>query len=90
MQCEHAYVKDGARYILCRKSEKPETGDQRAEAHAMCGFQRFCPNIRACVLLPGWEGCLRRRESREEAAQAPQENRKGAGKGRRKKTAQKA
>ena len=62
MQCENAYIKEGVRYILCRKEKEPDIRDQRALTHAMCGHQRFCPNIRACTLLPSWERCLKRAE----------------------------
>lgn len=62
MQCENAYIKEGVRYILCRKEKEPDMRDQRALTHAMCGHQRFCPNIRACTLLPSWERCLKRAE----------------------------
>ena len=44
MQCENAYIKEGVRYILCRKEKEPDIRDQRALTHAMCGHQRFCPN----------------------------------------------
>lgn len=62
MQCENAYIKEGVRYILCRKEKEPDLRDQRALTHAMCGHQRFCPNNRACTLLPSWEHCLKRAE----------------------------
>lgn len=63
MQCENAYIKEGVRYILCKKEKEPDIRDQRALTHAMCGHQRFCPNIRACTLLPSWERCLKRAEN---------------------------
>lgn len=70
MECEHAYTKPGVRFILCRKcAEEAKPGDKRAEAHALCGHQRFCPNKRACTLLPSWKDCVKRRETREEAAE---------------------
>ena len=93
MQCENAYIKEGVRYILCRKEKEPDMRDQRALTHAMCGHQRFCPNIRACTLLPSWERCLKRAETRTQVRSEAAEN--AAGKERpartaKKKSAQKA
>lgn len=68
MQCENGYVKPGVRGILCRKAEEPKDGDLKSSAHALCGHQRFCPNSRCYLMLPGWEKCTRRAEGREEAA----------------------
>lgn len=68
MQCENGYVKSGVRGILCREAEEPKSGDLRSVAHALCGHQRFCPNQRCYQMLPGWEACPKRRQSREEAA----------------------
>lgn len=59
MECKNAYRKDGINYILCRCAGDPNPRDMHAVCHAMCGFQRFCPNIRACTLLPTWAGCTR-------------------------------
>ena len=59
MECKNAYRKDGINYILCRCAGEPDPRDTHAICHAMCGFQRFCPNIRDCTLLPGWTGCTR-------------------------------
>lgn len=74
MQCENAYLKPGVRYILCKKAKEPGNNDMRAQAHALCGHQRFCPNARACSLLPGWEKCMKRDanapQMREEAAES--------------------
>ena len=60
MQCENGYTKPGVRGILCRKAEAPKDGDIRSTAHALCGHQRFCPNARCYMMLPGWEKCTRR------------------------------
>lgn len=60
MQCENGYTKPGVRGILCRKAEAPKDGDIRSTAHALCGHQRFCPNARCYMMLPGWERCTRR------------------------------
>lgn len=68
MQCENAYIKDGVRGLLCRKAEEPQSGDLKATAHALCGNQRFCPNERCFMMLPGWEKCPKRREKPVEAA----------------------
>lgn len=70
MQCENAYIKDGVRGLLCRKAEEPQSGDLKATAHALCGNQRFCPNERCFMMLPGWEKCPKRREKPVEAAEA--------------------
>ena len=77
MQCEQAYQKDGIRGLLCRKAEEPKVGDLKAEAHALCGNQRFCPNERCFRMLPGWEKCPKRLKSKQEAAGEPKKN--GAG-----------
>ena len=74
MQCENAYIKEGVRYILCRKEKEPDLRDQRALTHAMCGHQRFCPNIRACTLLPSWERCLKRAENHSQVCSEAAEN----------------
>lgn len=68
MQCENGYTKDGVRGILCRKAEEPKSGDLKSVAHALCGHQRFCPNARCFQMLPGWEACPKRRQSRKETA----------------------
>lgn len=60
MECENAYYKDGIPYVLCRKEAEPDVLDKAGTCHAMCGFQRFCPNRRCCTLLPAWEGCRKR------------------------------
>lgn len=70
MDCENAYIPDGERMIFCKKSGNPSKTDRAARMHATCGFQRFCQEVHGCVLLPGWEGCLRLREN---AAEKPQE-----------------
>lgn len=69
MQCENAYIKEGVRGLLCRKAEEPQSGDLKATAHALCGNQRFCPNERCFMMLPGWEKCPKRREKPVEAAE---------------------
>lgn len=60
MQCENGYTKPGVRGILCKKAEAPKDGDLRSTAHALCGHQRFCPNARCYMMLPGWEKCTKR------------------------------
>lgn len=70
MQCEHGYTKPGVRGILCKKCEEPRKGDVRGLANALCGHQRFCPNQRCFQMMPGWEKCVKRRETREENAEA--------------------
>ena len=77
MQCENAYIKEGVRYILCKKEKEPDLRDQRALTHAMCGHQRFCPNIRACTLLPSWEHGLKRAENQAQVHGEAAENAAG-------------
>lgn len=76
MECKNAYTKDGINYILCRRCAEPAAGDIREICHAMCGFQRFCPNMRACTLLPGWPGCTRLRAAETAKTTAEGEERK--------------
>ena len=90
MECEHAYTKPGVRFILCRKCAAESTdshanaaalarNDRREEAHALCGHQRFCPNKRACTLLPSWKDCVKRREGTDcHAPQGVARNDRGA------------
>lgn len=87
MDCKNAYIPEGERVIFCKKSPKPERHDTKARMHAMCAFQRFCPNVRNCVLLPEWKNCARlnaeAQQGREEAA--GEKKRSGAGTNRKKK-----
>lgn len=78
MKCENAYIPEGECVIFCKKSPKPEKHDTAGRMHALCAFQRFCPNVRTCVMLPGWEKCRRRAEGREESARSaePKPNRR--------------
>lgn len=89
MQCENGYIKPGVRGILCRKAEAPTDGNLKSVAHALCGHQRFCPNQKCHTMLPGWENCAKRRQSREEAAGRETEPQAGKPKGT-KKTAKKS
>lgn len=57
MDCRYAYFKDGVPYVLCRKDKEPRTNRLDEITKCMCGYQRFCPNIRACALLPTWVEC---------------------------------
>lgn len=57
MDCKHAYFKDDIPYVLCRCEKEPRTNKLRDVSGSMCGYQRFCPNIRACALLPTWPEC---------------------------------
>lgn len=66
MNCEHAYTKDGVRGYLCARAEEPKSGDLKGIAHALCGQQRFCPNMRCYQMLPGWEKCPKRAQTPEE------------------------
>lgn len=59
MDCKNAYIPEGERVIFCRKSPKPDRHDTKARMHAICAHQRFCPNVRNCVLLPEWKSCRR-------------------------------
>ena len=70
MQCENGYTKPGVRGILCKKCEKPCGSGAKGVAHALCGHQRFCPTARCYTLLPGWEKCVKRRETEADAQSA--------------------
>lgn len=72
MDCKNAYIKNGINYILCSREPEPKPGDQRAICHAICGFQRFCPTIRSCTLLPSYVGCMKlKAENTPETHDAP-------------------
>lgn len=83
MQCENAYTDPKVRGILCKKCEKPCGSGAKGVAHALCGHQRFCPTARCYTLLPGWEKCVKRREtvtgSAKPKAQAKRGNKKKEG-----------
>ena len=57
MDCKHAYFKDGVQYVLCDCGGKPQNSKLAELTKHMCAYQRFCPNIRACALLPEWVNC---------------------------------
>lgn len=57
MDCKHAYFLDGVPYVLCDFEGHPRTKKNNEVAPRMCPYQRFCPNIRACALLPEWVNC---------------------------------
>lgn len=59
MDCIHAYFKDDVPYVLCRCEKEPRTNRLSDITPCMCGHQRFCPNVRACTLLPSWVTCSR-------------------------------
>ena len=69
MECKHAYFKDDIPYVLCDCVGTPRTKKLDEVTKCMCGYQRFCPNIRACTLLPEWRECSKLR-----TAQVPAEN----------------
>ena len=69
MDCIHAYFKDNIPYVLCDCDGTPRTARLDEVTKYMCGYQRFCPNIRVCTLLPGWRECSKLRTQ-----QAPAEN----------------
>ena len=69
MECKNAYIPAGEKTIFCKKSPQPGKTDTKARMHAMCPFQRFCPNVRNCVMLPGWEKCRRLDENAPQAAE---------------------
>ena len=66
MNCEYAYTKDGVRGYLCGRAEEPVGDGLQGIAHALCGQQRFCPNMRCYQMLPGWEKCPRRAQNAKE------------------------
>lgn len=61
MECSHAYFKDGVIYVLCDCNGKPQTNRLDEITKHMCGYQRFCPHIRTCTLLPEWRQCSKLR-----------------------------
>ena len=73
MDCKHAYFKDGIQYVLCDCGGTPKTKKLADITQHMCAYQRFCPNIRACALLPEWVNChkLKTEEATEEKVVVP-------------------
>ena len=75
MDCKHAYFKDGIQYVLCDcDGATPKTKKLSEVTQYMCAYQRFCPNIRACALLPEYVNCSKlKREAteRREVLQPP-------------------
>ena len=59
MDCKHAYFKDGIQYVLCDCGGAPKSRKLVDVTPHMCAYQRFCPNIRTCALLPEWVNCPR-------------------------------
>lgn len=57
LECKHAYFMDGIEYVLCNKEKKPEKTTLKECAKAMCLYQRYCPQVRACALKPEWREC---------------------------------
>lgn len=62
MDCKHAYFLDGVQYVLCDCEGQPKKKKLDEITKHMCGYQRFCPNIRACALLPEWVNCSKLRK----------------------------
>lgn len=56
-ECKHAYDAEGARYICCDLEEKPKEGDRASTFHALCAFQKFCPERRCVMLTAGYAEC---------------------------------
>lgn len=59
MDCKHAYFKDDIQYVLCDCGGKPQSKKLNEVTKYMCQHQRYCPNIRACTLLPEWRNCCK-------------------------------
>ena len=57
MECKHAYFKDNVVYVLCDCDGAPKSNNLDEVTKYMCSYQRFCPNKRACALLPEWRQC---------------------------------
>ena len=57
MECSHAYFKNGIVYVFCDCNGNPKTNNLDELTKNMCGYQRFCPNVRTCTLLPEWRQC---------------------------------
>lgn len=71
MDCKHAYFKDGIDYVLCDIGGMPKTRKLAEITSHMCPYQRFCPNIRACALLPEWVNCGKLKEAEPPAEVVP-------------------
>lgn len=69
MDCKHAYFKNGIKYVLCDCGGDPKNNKLDEITKHMCGYQRFCPNARACALMPEWVNCskLRMAEAKTES-----------------------
>lgn len=70
MDCKHAYFLDGVQYVLCDCEGQPKKKKLDEITKHMCGYQRFCPNIRACALLPEWVNCSKLRKGEPPAEPA--------------------
>ena len=57
MECKHAYRRDDVDYIICDVDGKVTSNKLSEVAPKLCLYQRFCPNIRNCALLPTWVDC---------------------------------
>lgn len=79
MDCKHAYFKDDIQYVLCDCGGKPQSKKLNEVTKHMCQYQRYCPNIRACALLPEWVNCdkLKREEMPVEVAQPTPKKKSG-------------
>lgn len=79
MDCKHAYFKDDIQYVLCDCGGKPQSKKLNEVTKYMCQHQRYCPNIRACALLPEWVNCdkLKREEMPVEVAQPTSKKKSG-------------
>ena len=79
MDCKHAYFKDDIQYVLCDCGGKPQSKKLNEVTKYMCQHQRYCPNIRACALLPEWVNCdkLKREEMPVEVVQPTPKKKSG-------------
>jgi len=76
MECKHAYIKENINYVLCDCDGKPEKYDLKNITPIMCNYQRFCPKVNQCALLPTWRECKKLHQNQEkkpEKVEIPEE-----------------
>lgn len=76
MECIHAYRRNNVEYIICDCGGKVQTSKLSEIAPKLCLYQRFCPNVRNCTLLPTWHECSKLKEKvvKQEAEIEREEN----------------
>lgn len=65
MECEHAYIKAGSRYIFCDIDGKPTGKTLDDITPYLCFYQPFPPPSQTPVssLTPSWRDCVKLREA---------------------------